>query len=155
MGDQETGKRDVIINVPNRMNSAAWALTQANGGERVDLKTPRGLYTKKPKKGELAIDPATVEQEWLAMIEAMLGYQFQHAQILEEALESEGSGVVGVGEGRSKRDCARGNRGLARLGEAVLRAAQEDIGFRARLEGGTSDDLSCNDVVDDTNCDTR
>lgn len=70
------------------------------------------------------------------MVQHALGYEFEDANLLEEALESEGSGVGSVGQGEKMRTFARGNVGLARVGGMVVRFVQEDVAYRARISEG-------------------
>ena len=65
---------------------------------------------------------------------AILCYEFRDEDLLEEALESGGSGVRVVG--RSKRVCERGNRELETVGEAVMGLVLRDQCYLLRIPGG-------------------
>src|SRR5688572_2201479 len=111
MADQED--LDSPQQIPIRTFSAPPnpLLTASTGGLRQTLKAPRGIYFG---KGET---PAPESNRWLAHIESALCYRFSNPDLLEEALETPGSGVVSVGA--TCRMCADGNFALARVGEGV------------------------------------
>ena len=57
-------------------------------------------------------------------VQAILGHVFRNVDLLEEALESPGSGVTVVG--KTQRHFLDGNRGLAKVGEAVMTLVLRD-----------------------------
>lgn len=65
---------------------------------------------------------------------AILGYTFRDEDLLEEALESYGSGVIVVG--KSKRVCESGNSELARLGESLVCCVLRADGYMYRMTDG-------------------
>ena len=100
------------------------SLLNTQGGIRGTKKTPRGVYLAKDQT------PAPESTLWLQHIENKLHYRFQNPDLLEEALETPGSGVVCVGQGC--RLCEDGNKGLARIGEGAMRMVMEDVCYLAR-----------------------
>lgn len=143
--DQQRPSTDTVnVNRSNttRINSAAWALTQAQAGERIDFRVPRGLLLKRHKADQAHPDPEIVETSWLQMVQSVLQYEFRDPLLLEEALECDGSGVSSVGQGPKTRTFDHGNRSLARVGDQVLRLVQADVAYRARIaEGELSQNL--------------
>jgi hypothetical protein len=64
----------------------------------------------------------------------VLGYTFRDEDLLEEALESVGSGVLVVGA--SRRVCEAGNRELGVVGEAVMGLVLRDQCYLFRIPQG-------------------
>lgn len=64
----------------------------------------------------------------------VIGYTFADEGLLEEALESAGSGVRVVGE--TKRVCEAGNRELAVVGEGVMELVLRDQCYLFRIPEG-------------------
>jgi hypothetical protein len=72
---------------------------------------------------------------WLRLAAAtVLGYTFRDEDLLEEALESVGSGVLVVGA--SRRVCEAGNRELGVVGEAVMGLVLRDQCYLFRIPQG-------------------
>ena len=92
---------------------------------------------KRSKKGITPVDPSIVESSWPEMVQQALGYDFEDPNLLEEALESKGSGVGNVGQGDKMRTFERGNQGLSRVGDMVNRLVQADLAYRARKSEGS------------------
>lgn len=104
-----------LVGSPSSKAERHWSNDgQGSGGVRSEVKTRRGIYTS---PGELA-------SRWRETLENIMHYSFQNPDLLEEALESYGSGVVVVGS--SHRICTDGNEGLARVGNAVMKLALRD-----------------------------
>jgi hypothetical protein len=87
---------------------------QSSGGERTMLVTNRrGIVTK-----------TGIEEGFDLAMGAIIQYKFKNPDLLEEALESQGSGKVVVG--KSHRLCLDGNTGLGLVGEAVMKLVLKD-----------------------------
>jgi len=69
-------------------------------------------------------------------MQIILQYQFTNTDLLEEALESPGSGVSCVGD--SHRHFTDGNRGLANAGEAVMKLVLKDQAYLFKIPEGKS-----------------
>jgi hypothetical protein len=89
------------------------------------LLNPRGVCTR--FGCEAGFEPAMA---------AVLQYAFQDADLLEEALESAGSGVVVVG--RARRECLRGNLEMGAVGEGVVRLVLREQCYLFRIPEGES-----------------
>lgn len=101
--------------------------SQPSGGERTIIKTPRGVLRK---------DTAGVlEDKWQLRAESVLQYHFQNPDLLEEALETAGSGTIVVGRNRS---CPDGNRELAEVGQAVMELVLKDQCYIFNIYKGKS-----------------
>ena len=61
----------------------------------------------------------------------ILEYYFKDVDLLEEALESEGSGVTVVGQ--SGREFSEGNRELAKVGKTVMKLVLRDQCYLFRV----------------------
>ncbi|KAK0115591.1 hypothetical protein ONS95_000136 [Cadophora gregata] len=94
----------------------------ASGGIRTDLKLRRGILTHcTPGSGG----------HFQANIERILRYTFQNGDLLEEALESPGSGITCVG--KTYRQCEEGNKHLAQVGKKVLKLVILDQCYTFRI----------------------
>jgi len=67
-------------------------------------------------------------------MQVILQYQFTNPDLLEEALESPGSGVSCVGD--SHRHFTDGNKGLATVGEAVMKLVLKDQCYLFKIPEG-------------------
>jgi len=106
-----------LVATPALISEQYWTPAhEQSGGHRTEVKYPRGVRT-------LA---GTLENQWLRTLELPenLDYKFLNPALLEEALESPGSGVVVVGD--SNRRCPEGNTGLARVGLSVMKLVLRD-----------------------------
>lgn len=84
--------------------------SQVPGGQRIESKHQRGCVTR----------AALYDQaNWKRKVQNILGYEFKDVDLLEEALESEGSNVTSVG--KTNRKCRHGNRDLSRVGHEVMK----------------------------------
>ena len=94
----------------------------ASGGIRTDLKLRRGILTHcAPGSGG----------HFQVNIERILRYTFRNGDLLEEALESPGSGVTCVG--KTYRRCEEGNKQLAKVGKKVLKLVILDQCYTFRI----------------------
>ena len=94
----------------------------ASGGIRTDLKLRRGILTHcaPGSSGHFQVN-----------IERILRYTFQNGDLLEEALESPGSGMTCVG--KTYRRCEEGNKQLAKVGKKVLKLVILDQCYTFRI----------------------
>lgn len=86
------------------------------GGQRIEPIQYRGVGVKFGSSME-------TQQRWQEHVESLLDYQFVHPwgpALLEEALESPGSGNTYVGKGEHQRRVLEGNAHLASVGKAVM-----------------------------------
>ena len=90
--------------------------SHASGGQRTESKHQRGCVMPRAK-----IDD---QGRWKRRVQDILSYEFQDCDLLEEALESPGSGVTVVE--KTHRHFLDGNRGLAKVGEAVMTLVLRD-----------------------------
>lgn len=150
---QMADQSDDDTKIPDRPSRASTfpASVLESGGLRSTFKTPRGIYKK---KGE---EPTPESMHWLPHIERILQYRFRNPDLLEEALESSGSGFVCVGG--SNRVCVDGNKGLCRVGESVMRVVGEDGCYLFKTHASklstpilifTSDINYCTEDIDST-----
>ncbi|KAE8450641.1 hypothetical protein EG329_005985 [Mollisiaceae sp. DMI_Dod_QoI] len=102
IGRQTPGEKDFEQMIQSRMTP----------GQRVALQPPRGVLSGPGPGAEQYVGDA---------VEAVIAYHFHNRDLLLEALESPGSGIVCVGEG--KRQIPNGNKELANLGKAVMELA--------------------------------
>ena len=98
--------------------------TQESGGHRTEPHLGRGVATS----------AGAGAAQWREAIEAITQYTFQNADLLEEALESPGSGVTCVGT--SHRHFNDGNRGLAHVGHAVMKLVLRDQCYLFKIPDG-------------------
>lgn len=77
--------------------------------QRKQPELPRGIITRAP---------AHTEDQLVDAIETKLRYRFRNRDLILEALENPGSGIVCVG--RSKRLMPNGNQELSNLGKSVM-----------------------------------
>lgn len=93
---------------------ASLAMSDGSGrpGERMQLKLPRGVLSR---------SGPTTDVEVIKRVERSIGYRFRNPELLLEALETPGSGMVCVGEGN--RPVPHGNKPLAELGKAAMELA--------------------------------
>ncbi|KAG0651720.1 Ribonuclease III [Hyphodiscus hymeniophilus] len=90
--------------------------SQASGGQRTEFKHQRGCVMPRA-----SIDN---QARWKRRVQDILEYDFRDVDLLEEALESPGSGVTVVG--KSTRHFLDGNSGLAKVGEAAMTLVLRD-----------------------------
>ncbi|KAG9230839.1 hypothetical protein BJ875DRAFT_471050 [Amylocarpus encephaloides] len=84
------------------------------GGARQGPYLPRGVRKH-----------CTRQKTWLPDMQNILRYEFRNPDLLEEALESPGSGIACVGQ--SKRHCVKGNKQLAIVGRSVIKLVLRDL----------------------------
>jgi len=101
-----------------------WPSHQESGGHRTELTLARGIWSS-------AGDGAS---QWLLAIQVILQHEFKNPDLLEEALESPGSGVNCVGA--SHRHFADGNRGLANVGGMVMNLVLKDQCYLFKIPDG-------------------
>ncbi|KAL3422214.1 RNase [Phlyctema vagabunda] len=87
---------------------------------------PRGVL--KPADGQA--------QDWLYEVQQVLSYEFRTPELLEEALESPGSGITSVGEGERYRHFLDGNEDLAGVGGAVIKMVLMDSCYLSQISKG-------------------
>lgn len=104
---------------PHKTNTS-----HVSGGHRSAIMPPRGV----------AILAGTAEVEWLNIIQSTIRYVFKNPDLLEEALESPGSGVTCVG--KSHRHFEDGNRGLAKVGQSAMKLLLRDQYYLFQLPEG-------------------
>jgi hypothetical protein len=97
--------------------------SSSSGGIRISPHLPRGIYTSfGPRASSL----------YLPTIQTILYYQFKTPDLLEEALESPGSGVTATANG--KRRFLDGNKGLAIVGEGVMKLMLKDLAYLYHMD---------------------
>lgn len=101
-----------------------WPSNQESGGHRTEPTLPRGIWTS----------AGSGSSQWLLAIQVILQYEFTNPDLLEEALESPGSGVNCVG--KSHRHFSDGNRGLANVGEMVMKLVLTDQCYLFKVPDG-------------------
>lgn len=101
-----------------------WPSQQESGGNRTELTLARGIWSS----------AGSGSSQWLLAIQVVLQYEFTNPDLLEEALESPGSGVNCVG--KSHRHCSDGNRGLANVGEMVMKLVLTDQCYLFKIPDG-------------------
>lgn len=79
------------------------------GGQRLDQKHQRGVG------GRASIHD---QAHWKQIVQRILDYKFREIDLLEEALETKGNGIIVVGS--TNRKCPLGNRSLAEVGRAII-----------------------------------
>ena len=84
--------------------------SDAPGGQRTEGKHQRGCVMPRASLYD--------QSNWERVVQDIIGYNFRNVDLLEEALESVGSGVVTVG--KSHRNCSDGNIDLAVVGDATM-----------------------------------
>jgi hypothetical protein len=110
--------------LPSRSEPSRPPQPTTSKGARTPLPPPpRGIYHRFGSESGFALAAATV-----------LGYTFRDEDLLEEALESVGSGVLVVGA--SRRVCEAGNRELGVVGEAVMGLVLRDQCYLFRIPQG-------------------
>ena len=102
-----------------------WTAPSTSGGERVAFNTTRGVRTS----------AGAGSSQWQLAMETVIQYNFQNPDLLEEALESPGSGVVVVG--KHNRVCEEGNKGLAIVGESVMKMVLKDQCYLFKVHEST------------------
>lgn len=110
------------------VDSSVINLEPNSRGERVEVYYPRGITSSAGSREE--------QDKWLSAIQTKLHYAFRNPALLEEALESCGSGVTVVGNGT--RAIQDGNLGLAAVGERSLKLMFEQQAYERRLTIGGS-----------------
>jgi hypothetical protein len=103
-----------------------WSTSHTQGAHRVELKNARGVINPRASTQDQA--------NWRPIVESIIGYQFQDGDLLEEALESEGSGVTCVG--KSHRHFANGNASLASVGATVMKLALREQCYFFQIRQG-------------------
>jgi hypothetical protein len=103
----------------------AWPLHQESGGHRTEPTLSRGIWSSAGRGAS----------QWLLAIKVILQYEFTNPDLLEEALESPGSGVNCVG--KSHRHFSDGNRGLANVGEMLMKLVLTDQCYLFKIPEGT------------------
>ena len=88
-----------------------WSSSHSQGAQRIETKNGRGIVSPRASTYDQA--------NWRSVVQNILGYQFRDVDLLEEALESPGSGVTCVGT--SHRHFLDGNTGLANVGGTVMK----------------------------------
>lgn len=107
------GEEEPLIDTSVPAPQRTWS-DHPSGGERTMLLlNPRGVASRFGSEDGFDLAMAAIIQ-----------YQFRNPDLLEEALESQNSGVVVVG--KSHRLCLDGNRHLAFVGEAVMKLVLKD-----------------------------
>jgi hypothetical protein len=101
-----------------------WPSSQESGGHRTEPTLPRGIWSS----------AGSGSSQWLLAIQVILQYEFTNPDLLEEALESPGSGVSCVG--KSHRHFSDGNRGLANVGEMVMKLVLTDQCYLFKVPDG-------------------
>jgi hypothetical protein len=101
-----------------------WPSHQESGGHRTEPTLARGVYSS----------AGDGQSQWLLAIQVILQYEFTNPDLLEEALESPGSGVNCVG--KSHRHFTDGNRGLANVGEMVMKLVLKDQCYLFKIPDG-------------------
>lgn len=101
-----------------------WPSNQESGGHRTEPALARGIWSS----------AGSGSSQWLLAIQAILQYEFTNPDLLEEALESPGSGINCVG--KSHRHFSDGNRGLANVGEMVMKLVLTDQYYLFKIPDG-------------------
>ncbi|KAH8813122.1 ribonuclease III domain-containing protein [Xylogone sp. PMI_703] len=104
--------------------STSVRIEQSSRGQRTGLVLPRGIYSS----------AGTGASQWLPAIETIIQYHFQDPDLLEEALESPGSGITCVG--LSHRHLDDGNRGFSIIGEAAMKLVLKDQCYLFHVSNG-------------------
>ena len=110
---------------------------QGSGGIRTEPHLPRGVWTS---------SGPNADDHWLLALECVLSYKFKDPDLLEEALESPGSGVTCTNNGR--RRFLDGNRSMANVGDAVMRLVLKDQLYLYHVPEGESTFLGASDWAD-------
>jgi len=97
-------------------------------GERIEVYYPRGVTSSAGFR--------EAQDQWLPTIQRALHYTFRNPSLLEEALESRGSGVTVVGN--KSRAIPDGNLGLASVGKRSLELLLANQAYTFRLTKGES-----------------
>ena len=92
-------------------------------GARAEVYYPRGVTSSTGSR--------ETDDKWLPAIQSVLNYTFRNPSLLEEALESPGSGVTVVGS--ESRAIPDGNLGLASVGKKLLELILADQAYTLRL----------------------
>ena len=101
-----------------------WPSHQESGGHRTEPTLARGIWSS----------AGSGSSQWLLAIQVILQYEFTNPDLLEEALESPGSGVNCVG--KSHRHFSDGNRGLANVGEMLMKLVLTDQCYLFKIPEG-------------------
>jgi hypothetical protein len=101
-----------------------WPSHQESGGHRTEPTLARGIWSS----------AGNGASQWLLAIQVILQYEFTNPDLLEEALESPGSGVNCVG--KSHRHFSDGNRGLASVGEMAMKLVLADQCYLFKIPDG-------------------
>jgi hypothetical protein len=101
-----------------------WPSHQESGGHRTEPVLARGIWSS----------AGNGASQWLLAIQVILQYQFTNPDLLEEALESPGSGINCVG--KSHRHFSDGNRGLANVGEMAMKLVLTDQCYLFKIPDG-------------------
>ncbi|KAL5314549.1 hypothetical protein ACEPPN_017189 [Leptodophora sp. 'Broadleaf-Isolate-01'] len=128
-----TAKLSVRTSTSQTLVSEQHWSPQGSGGIRTELKLRRGILTHcAPGSGG----------HFQKNIESILRYTFSNGDLLEEALESPGSGITCVG--KTYRRCEEGNKHLAKVGKKVLKLVILDQCYTFRI---TNEKRIVNDMV--------
>jgi hypothetical protein len=103
-----------------------WPSHQESGGHRTEPTLARGIWSS----------AGAGASQWLLAVQVILQHEFKNPDLLEEALESPGSGVNCVG--KSHRHFADGNRGLANVGEMAMKLVLKDQCYLFKIPDGKS-----------------
>ncbi|KAE9368782.1 hypothetical protein N431DRAFT_444189 [Stipitochalara longipes BDJ] len=106
-----------------------WPSHQESGGHRTEPKLARGIWS----------NAGSGASQWLLAIQVILQYEFTNPDLLEEALESPGSGVNCAG--KSHRHFSNGNRGLANIGEMVMKLVLIDQCYLFKIPDGDASNI--------------
>ncbi|RFU28204.1 hypothetical protein B7463_g8137, partial [Scytalidium lignicola] len=99
-------------------------MEQSPRGQRTELVLQRGIYSS----------AGIGASQWLQNIETIIQYHFRDPDLLEEALESPGSGITCVGS--SHRHLDDGNRGFSIVGEAAMKLVLKDQCYLFQVSNG-------------------
>ncbi|KAG4433972.1 hypothetical protein IFR05_010552 [Cadophora sp. M221] len=117
-----TAKPSIRTSTAQTLVSEQYWSPQGSGGIRTDLKLRRGILTH--------CAPGS-RGHFQSNIETILRYTFANGDLLEEALESPGSGITCVG--KTYRRCEEGNKHLAKVGKKVLKLVILDQCYTFRI----------------------
>ncbi|KAN0093650.1 Ribonuclease III domain containing protein [Hyaloscypha variabilis] len=106
-----------------------WPSHQESGGHRTEPTLIRGIWST----------AGSGASQWLLAIQVILQYEFTNPDLLEEALESPGSGVNCVG--KSHRHFSNGNKGLANVGEMVMKLVLTDQCYLFKIPDGDASNI--------------
>jgi len=101
-----------------------WPSHQESGGHRTEPTLARGIWS----------GAGSGASQWLLAVQVILQYEFKNPDLLEEALESPGSGANCVG--KSHRHFSNGNKGLANVGEMVMKLVLTDQCYLFKIPDG-------------------